>query len=292
MNTRDFEFFIKVYELKSINEAAESLFITPQGLSNIIRKLENELNCELFTRDRGGSVPTACGDIFYKYAVSMNHSIEQMTAEIKRAVRLSEGVIRFGYSFGVMAGLSMDLPMNFQQRYPEYKLEFVEMADSVIEEMVAQGNLDVGFAAYTDDERFDTVPVLESKILFVPYRKSRFYDRDSVSVEEIADEPITMRNDYFATTRIMKEAFQRCGKSPELLLNTGGILRSIKICRENRANTVIIDSVADMFSEDGLRTIPFDEDLKWPLYMITKKDASHTKAVDTFIEYAMDALNL
>jgi hypothetical protein len=101
-----------------------------------------------------------------------------------------------------------------------------------------------------------------------------------------------MRNDYFATTRIMKDAFQKCGKTPELLLNTGGILRSIKMCRENRANTVIIDSVADQFGEGGLRTIPFKEELRWPLYMITKKHANRSKAVDTFIEYAKDTLNL
>ena len=53
MNTRDIEFFIRVYECKSMSEAAERLYITPQGLSGVINKLEKELNGVLFNRDSG-----------------------------------------------------------------------------------------------------------------------------------------------------------------------------------------------------------------------------------------------
>ena len=49
------------------------------------------------------------------------------------------------------------------------------------------------------------------------------------------------------------------------------------------ANTVIIDSVAAQIESDELRTIPFTEELKWPLYIITKKGRDCSKAVDRFI---------
>lgn len=52
MNIRDLDFFIKVYECRSISIASEKLFISAQGLSNIINRLEQELGCSLFNRDR------------------------------------------------------------------------------------------------------------------------------------------------------------------------------------------------------------------------------------------------
>ena len=290
MNTRDLDFFIKVYETKSINLAAEKLYISPQGLSTVIRKLEKELGCTLFNRDRGGSVPTESGDIWYKYALSIKRDYENALSELGRINRLDRGNIKFGFSFGAMSGLSMDFPLRFEQMHPDFKLEYMELPDAAIERFVESGELDLGFAAYVDRDRFDATFVWESKILFVPRRKSRFYERESVSVSEIADEPITMRNSDFATTRILSEEFEKAGKKPEVILNTGGIMRSVKLCRDNMANTVIIDSVAEQFGKDEIRTIPFKEDLGWPLYMILKKGETPAAAVSMFAEYMIDKM--
>lgn len=61
MDTRDIRCFRLVYEASSINKAAGQLFITPQGLSCIIRNLESELQVELFVRAANGTTPTDAG---------------------------------------------------------------------------------------------------------------------------------------------------------------------------------------------------------------------------------------
>ena len=107
---------------------------------------------------------------------------------------------------------------------------------------------------------------------------------------EIADEPVTLRNDNFATTRMMKQLFEDCGREPNVILNTGGILRSIRMVKDNRANTVILDNVAEQFGTSELRTIPFIEDLKWPLFMIMRKDEQHSSAVEVFAQFVRKKL--
>ncbi len=42
MDTKDLRCFCRVYEERGINQAAKQLFISPQGLSRIIAKLEAE----------------------------------------------------------------------------------------------------------------------------------------------------------------------------------------------------------------------------------------------------------
>ena len=44
-------------------------------------------------------------------------------------------------------------------------------------------------------------------------------------------------------------------------------------------------SVAAQLESDELQTVPFTEELKWPLYIITKKGRSRSKAVDRFISF-------
>ena len=285
MNIRDLDFFIKVYERRSISVASENLFISAQGLSNVISRLEQELGCSLFNRDRAGSVPTACGEAFYKYAVNTKLEYDRMITEIEHLSRAEKGVIRIGYSFGVMSGLTMNITQEFQNKYPEYELDFAEMPDKIVEELVLSEELDIGFAAYVDKDKFEYDLMNESEILFVPIKDSRFYERESVSVREIADEPLTLRNRNFATSRIMMHEFEKYGADPEIMLNTGGILRSLKLRKDGMANTVIIDSVAAQIESDELRTIPFTEELKWPLYIITKKGRDCSKAVDRFISF-------
>lgn len=65
MDTRDIRCFRLVYEERSINKAAHQIFITPQGLSRIIVKLENELQTQLFQRTANGTIPTESGHYFY-----------------------------------------------------------------------------------------------------------------------------------------------------------------------------------------------------------------------------------
>ena len=131
MNIRDLDFFIKVYECRSISIASEKLFISAQGLSNVISRLEQELGCSLFNRDRAGSVPTACGEAFYKYAVNTKLEYDRMITEIEHLSRAEKGVIRIGYSFGVMSGLTMNITQEFQKKYSEYELDFAEMPDRI-----------------------------------------------------------------------------------------------------------------------------------------------------------------
>ena len=50
--------FVKVYELGSIHKAAEKIFVTPQAVSKMIKKLEDELGRSLFARSPHGLQPT------------------------------------------------------------------------------------------------------------------------------------------------------------------------------------------------------------------------------------------
>lgn len=285
MNTRDIRFFLKVYESESINVAAEQLYITPQGLSNIISKIEEELGAELFVRSRAGTYPTEYGKAFKPHAEKMIDHYEDALSELRKIRDEKEGTVRVGYAFGALNNLAIDFPMRFQEQFQHYKLEYMELPDEVVEDFVDRGELDIGFTACPDMSKFDASLMYEGHVMFVAHDQSRFYHRESVSVTEICEEPLTLRNDNFATTRMLMQEFEKYGKTPSVLLRTGGIIRSLAFCSENKGNTIILDFLAHNFRYNNLRAIPFEEDLIWPLYMITKKGWPLSKAAWDFIDY-------
>ena len=58
MELRQIQYFIQLYKDKNITKASKNLFISQQGLSKSINKLEDELGFFLFERSSSGVIPT------------------------------------------------------------------------------------------------------------------------------------------------------------------------------------------------------------------------------------------
>lgn len=66
MNVKQLEYFSKTCQFKSINQAAEKLFISQPSLSHSLKTLEDELDVNLFTRSKNGIQLTKEGQIILK----------------------------------------------------------------------------------------------------------------------------------------------------------------------------------------------------------------------------------
>ena len=84
MDTRDLRCFRLVYEEGSINKAAGELFITPQGLSRIIRKLEYEFQAVLFERTSTGTIPNEYGDYLYTHSRELLYHMENIKQKMQQ----------------------------------------------------------------------------------------------------------------------------------------------------------------------------------------------------------------
>lgn len=84
MDTRDIRCFCLVYEEGSINKAVQQIFITPQGLSRIIVKLENELKTQLFERTANGTIPTESGHYFYAQSQELLYQLEDLKQKLQQ----------------------------------------------------------------------------------------------------------------------------------------------------------------------------------------------------------------
>ena len=85
MDTRDLKVFVAVYETKSITRAAKDQFLSPQGCSKIIQKIEGELGTSLFARNHFGVAPTPQGDALYRRAQMVIRLLDGVKDEVEAA---------------------------------------------------------------------------------------------------------------------------------------------------------------------------------------------------------------
>ncbi|MBE5813601.1 MAG: LysR family transcriptional regulator [Clostridiales bacterium] len=78
MNIQQLRYAVEVEKARSITEAAENLHMSQPNLSRALRELEDALGFPIFNRTPRGIVPTAKGEEFLHYAVSILKRFDEM----------------------------------------------------------------------------------------------------------------------------------------------------------------------------------------------------------------------
>ncbi len=78
MNIQHLKYAVEVERTRSINKAAEALFMGQPNLSRAIRELEESLGITIFARTSKGIVPTPHGEEFLSHARNIIAQIEQL----------------------------------------------------------------------------------------------------------------------------------------------------------------------------------------------------------------------
>ena len=83
MNFNQLEYFIALYQTRSVTKAAKSLFMTRQALSLGLSALEEELGVPLFIRMSSGLEPTKEGEILFRYACDALKTREEVVSQVQ-----------------------------------------------------------------------------------------------------------------------------------------------------------------------------------------------------------------
>ncbi len=86
------ETFLDLMETRSFNRTAERLNITQSTVSHRVKALEGQFNRKLFTRNKGGTVPTAAGLRFLDYAKALQNQWHEATRAVTSAGALERSM--------------------------------------------------------------------------------------------------------------------------------------------------------------------------------------------------------
>ncbi|MFW5500521.1 MULTISPECIES: LysR family transcriptional regulator [unclassified Maridesulfovibrio] len=137
--------FFHIFNEQSSTAAAKKLHITQSGVSQHLKKLEEELQTKLFTRVNRKLVPTAAGRKLYGIVQDFMDELEQGVRHINDGLETPSGPLRIGApsEFG-----KIYLPPifgSFRRKYPTVTMQLELDEPSVLFEKVASGELDFAY---------------------------------------------------------------------------------------------------------------------------------------------------
>lgn len=145
MELRQLRQFVVLAEERSFSAAALRLFVAQPALSVAIRKLEEEVEAQLFVRGSRGVQLTAAGIAVLKAARQCLESAHGIKEAARLATAGETGTLHIGVSGSVTVRLLPLLVQAFSAQYPKVRLELREGTNLELLTMVEAGTLDLGF---------------------------------------------------------------------------------------------------------------------------------------------------
>ena len=290
MNIRDFNVFIVVAETKHLTKASKLLYMTPQGVSKVIKNLENECDCELFLRTGNGMELSECGKRFYEYVRRAKSEYHDMRNDILRIKQKEHGVVDLLSAFGILRLVTPECIQDFKQKYPEIKFHYRECPDKQIERWFRSGEGNVAFSlAPCDEELYDVLEFETFQIKLLVNKEHPLSRKKSVTIQDLKDEPLYIESGEFKIHDMIVDKCREAGFEPNIIFETSGFSLCHKMVRENKGITVTVDFISDDMGVSNMVLIPFsDGKYEWKICMLTRKNEVVGNGVDLFQKHVKE----
>lgn len=147
MNLRQVEVFHAVMTNGTASRAAEVLRISQPAVSKAIQELEREIGFALFHRAKGRMLPTEEARLFFQEVASSFAGLIHLRAAAARIRDFGSGEIRVACHSAVSTTILPKALHAFQVRHPDVSITVQARMSSVVKDLIASGQFDVGLAA-------------------------------------------------------------------------------------------------------------------------------------------------
>ncbi|MGL1932839.1 MAG: LysR family transcriptional regulator [Desulfotalea sp.] len=173
--------FYHVYLQQSSTGAAKMLHITQSGVSQQIKKLENELETALFTRMNRRLIPTSAGDRLFKVVQSFVDELEVGVKELQTGKEYPVGNLRIGAPEEFGKRYLPAIMSRFNLEYPEVTFNLQLGGPLFLFEQMQLGNLDLVYGDILPiklkniggENSFEITPLIRERLVLACSRSYR-----------------------------------------------------------------------------------------------------------------------
>ena len=209
MELAQLETFLAVAEEKSFSRAAARLHRTQPAVSQVIRKLEDDVGEVLFDRAaRDGSL-TAAGVLLRDYALRLLTLRREASSALGELKSLERGRLQLAANEYTCMYLLPALDA-FCREYPQIGVTVHRMLASRIPEELGLRTFELGVVSFRPDpEQFRTIAVYGDSLEFIVGPGHRLAGAGHVSIHDLGQEKFVAHNVASPLRRKVIEAFQR-----------------------------------------------------------------------------------
>jgi DNA-binding transcriptional LysR family regulator len=286
--------FLAAYELGSFTAAARKLETSQASVSELISRLEHELEHSLFIRGGRQLIPTTAAVELQVHALQSVTSFDSGVEALKAMSSLEGGVCTFGVlRYGAHYDLA-DLVQRFHRRYPQVKVHLVGLNSVTVAESVASGEIEAGLIVLPVAEAgLQVRPLFRDEVFFVSATRSPC--RGPMTIEELAESKLVLY-DAFAgwrdpTRRQILERARLKGLKIEPAIEVEHVDTALGLVATGAAGTFVPQAIVSGpgFAKN-IHAVPFAEPLYDTIALIQREGAYLSPATRKMAQMAARTL--
>ncbi len=281
MNTRNFKCFQTVYEEKNLQTAAGKLFLSPQGLSKVIKSLEDECGAPLFVRTKEGFIPTESGKVFYEKSKLITKDLNEMFSSIE-SVNARDRRFKIGFASGTIRSIDVAIVRKCMEENPEILASWHEQENENVFHRVLDNEIAFGLVVGKHESaELKSVKLKSIDVVLYVYNSNRLWDSKEAELMDIKNEPLILMNENH---RIYHDIVNAClikGFNPRIVARVSegqSIYQLVK-------NRIGIGVSPKFFGDtEEIRAVPIKDAYTWDIYGIYRADTPDSLLAESLIQ--------
>lgn len=290
MEIRELNYFIAIAREGNITKAAESLYITQPTLSRQLGILENELGVQLFERGHRKMILTDKGKLLYQYALEIMELHQKAEREMKETDYIA-GEIMIGCAVASSIDVFAQVLRDFNQLYPDVKINLVTGTRDQIIEKMEMGTIDLGLIiGYVGNERYKSLKLSAMDRFGLLMKKdSPLADQPFITPNNLKEISLTIpqSTNHFSLVDWYGGGIDTLNLyGTHDMLNNAASLVEVGICY-----ALTLEAAAKQYHNSKLCFRPLKPELRVESFVIWNDARSHSLTVSTFIDYLKQRLH-
>jgi LysR family cyn operon transcriptional activator len=281
-------YFVTLADFLHFTKASEACFVTQSGLSQQIKKLEEELGMPLFLRTGKKVQLTEAGSVFLKHAKRVMDDVESGKQAIDDLNNLIGGELRIGvtYIFGLLVLPVVEL---FAKKYPDLKLIVEYGATEPLQNKLLQNELDLVLVISNNEIELPMrkIPLFTSKLVMAVSKNNELAKLDSIPFKKLQDIPLILPSRGFNSREFLDALFEKFNIKPKIPIELNAIHALLKIIETSDWATILTEkALKDWHGIKAIELTGVKTERK--SYIITVRSEYEKKAIGLFIEAFRD----
>ncbi|GAB6178712.1 LysR family transcriptional regulator [Desulfotomaculum defluvii] len=293
MDINHLRYLVDVAQTKSITLSAKRLFISQQGLSQIMVRLENDLKVPLLNRHRQGVTLTEAGEDVVAKAQEILQKYNELLTTVQFYSQVGPQNLTGKLFISVVPFISSNLLPEvldlYHKQYPGVEVHVQEKQPDEIIQDINNCDIDIGLFILPEFQFNEQIlccsgtyeKILENEMFAVVASHSPLAKKKKLTKAALYQQPLAIYN-FAAYLKIISQMFKDLNRL-NILVKTNSVELYKNAILNRQAVGITSSTDTRLLSDDSLVTLPLEESVKMFYGCFIPSSCSISAAAEAFI---------
>jgi len=261
INLNQLRAFYQAAKYQNFSKAAKNLFVSQPAVTAQVKLFEDYCGLKLFKKKGRNLYLTDEGRALYDYAGKIFEYEKRIEDAVERLKELEQGNLRLGSARTYARYFMPFLLTGFREAYPRIKIHLDEGSSlEMIQSLVDLKNEVVIIAKAEKNPGIIFIPFSREEVVLLISPDHRLAQEKIIDFEQLAEEPIVMKDPGSGTRRLVDQLFDQNNCTPNVLMETGDAeIIKLLVQHGEGLSFLIREAVAVELQGGKLATIPIKD---------------------------------